>query len=87
MFMLNCGYVFVNSPRGIGVPLKFDNNTLHGEYDHYARILIDLDLSSRLPETLLIERVGKSFFIDVHVPREPQFYFIPILFHDFTNQT
>ncbi|PON75626.1 hypothetical protein PanWU01x14_042510, partial [Parasponia andersonii] len=31
--------------RGVGVPIRFDAMTLNGKFGHYARMLIDIDLS------------------------------------------
>ncbi|XP_050223701.1 uncharacterized protein LOC126673551 [Mercurialis annua] len=59
--------------RGIGVPLKIDQATANGEFGHYARVLIDVDLSTSLPESLMIERIGKSFFIDIVYENLPSF--------------
>ena len=30
--------------RAIGVPLKIDQATINGDFDHFARVLIDIDL-------------------------------------------
>ncbi|KAK3225536.1 hypothetical protein Dsin_005398 [Dipteronia sinensis] len=45
--------------RGIGVPLKFDRATLEDDYGHFACMLIDVDLSKPLPNSIMIE-VGKD---------------------------
>ncbi|KAK0573831.1 hypothetical protein LWI29_014219 [Acer saccharum] len=45
--------------RGVGIPLKFDRATLEGDYGHFARMLIDVDLSKPLPDSIMIE-VGED---------------------------
>ena len=50
---------------GVGVPLKIDNATINGDLGHFARLLIEVDLSTDLPDTLTLERIGKSSFVDV----------------------
>lgn len=34
--------------RCVGIPLKVDDIILAGEFCHYARVLIDVDLASQL---------------------------------------
>lgn len=40
----------------VGVPLKIDGNTLAGEFGHYAKVLIDVDLASHLPYLIFLNR-------------------------------
>ena len=47
-----------------------------GNYGHYARVLVDVDFTKTFPENLLVERVGKSFFIDVVYENLSLFYTI-----------
>ena len=42
--------------RGIGVPLRLDKATSDGDFGHYARVLVDVDVSSVLPTSVLLER-------------------------------
>ncbi|KAK0580246.1 hypothetical protein LWI29_038531 [Acer saccharum] len=49
--------------RGVGIPLKFDRATLEGDYGHFARMLIDVDLSKPLPDSIMIEVFGDTVFI------------------------
>ncbi|KAK3218757.1 hypothetical protein Dsin_012727 [Dipteronia sinensis] len=59
--------------RGIGVPLKFDKATLEGDYGHFARILIKVDLSKPLHESIMIE-VGEDYlFPTLHYENVPNF--------------
>ena len=65
--------ILKNIARGIGIPLKIDQNTLDGKFGHFARILIDIDLSKDLTESLMIERQGHKFFISVGFENLPEF--------------
>ena len=57
--------ILLNVARGIGIPLKIDQNTLDGNFGHFARILIKVDLSKELLESIMIERQGHKlvFFL------------------------
>ncbi|KAF3431980.1 hypothetical protein FNV43_RR26716 [Rhamnella rubrinervis] len=58
--------------RGIETPLKIDNTTLLGNFGHYTRVLVDMDLSGfvrrTLLETMMIDEVaiGKAPKIGSH---------------------
>ena len=41
----------MNVARGIRAPLKIDNVTLEGNFGHFARVQVDVDLSKELPES------------------------------------
>lgn len=41
---------------GTGTPLSLDEATKNKVFEHYARILVDLDLSCNLPNEILVER-------------------------------
>ncbi|XP_061999475.1 uncharacterized protein LOC133716837 [Rosa rugosa] len=57
---------------GIGVPVKIDENTLHQRFGHYARVLVDIDLSSDPPSELVIKRAcGEAYVISVEYERLP----------------
>lgn len=47
----------------MGIPLKIDDNTLAGEFSHYTRVLIDIDLGSQLPELVLLNRASGGITI------------------------
>ncbi|KAK3221942.1 hypothetical protein Dsin_008967 [Dipteronia sinensis] len=52
--------------RGIGVPLRLDKATIDGDFGHYARVLMDVDMSALLLSLVLLERDEfHSFFISV----------------------
>ena len=50
-------------PRGVRVSLKIDDTNLKGDYGYYASVLIDVDLSSPLPDELMLERNVACLFI------------------------
>lgn len=56
--LLSCFCVFETC-----VPLEIDESTKIRTFDHYARILIDLDLSQPIFNNLLVEREGYIFFL------------------------
>ena len=45
--------------RGIRIPLKFDRATLEGDYGHFACMLINVELSKPLPDSIMI-KVGED---------------------------
>ncbi|KAF3437554.1 hypothetical protein FNV43_RR20309 [Rhamnella rubrinervis] len=53
--------------RGIGIPLRIDNSTLAGNYGHYARVLVDVDLAggtnrNRHPPSGGVEYIFCSYY-------------------------
>jgi len=59
--------------QALGTPLVIDNVTSKRLYDHYARILVDMDLSKKLFYEILVEREGFSFSIEVVYEWMPEF--------------
>ncbi|KAK3198787.1 hypothetical protein Dsin_022202 [Dipteronia sinensis] len=52
--------------RGIGVPLPLDRATMEGDFRHFARVMVDIDLSIVPTSSLLLERDDShSSFISV----------------------
>jgi len=49
--------------RGVRVSLKIADTNLKGDYGYYASVLIDVDLSSPLPDELMLERNVACLFI------------------------
>jgi len=47
--------------RRIGTPLALDDCTMKKTRGFYARVLIDIDLLSSLPNQLLVERPSYAF--------------------------
>ncbi|KAI9198086.1 hypothetical protein LWI28_009807 [Acer negundo] len=60
--------------KGIRVPLRLDKATSDGDFGHYARVLVDMDVSSVLPTSVLLERDKfHSSFIAVEYENLPAF--------------
>jgi len=51
--------------RGIGTPLSLDDHTMKNNRGLFARVLVDIDLLSSLPNQLLVERSGFAFIADM----------------------
>lgn len=49
--------------RGIGIPLKVDKATAEGDFGHCTRVLVEMDISVKPIDRLMIQRMGKSFFL------------------------
>ncbi|KAK3189466.1 hypothetical protein Dsin_029027 [Dipteronia sinensis] len=63
--------------KGIGVPLRLDKATIDGDFGHYARVLVDIDMFALLPSLVLLERDKfHSSFILVEYENLPSFCFI-----------
>ncbi|KAK2662295.1 hypothetical protein Ddye_000869 [Dipteronia dyeriana] len=60
--------------KGIGVPLRLDKATIDGDFRHYARVLVDVDMSTLLPSSVLLEKDEiHSSFISVEYENLPSF--------------
>ena len=51
--------------RGVGTPLQLDRVTKEREFGYFARILVDVDIASDLPNTLMVERESHCFPVEV----------------------
>jgi len=51
--------------NGVGTPLLIDEVTKKRAFSHYARILVDVDLSKRIFEEVMVERKGYVFYVTV----------------------
>ncbi|MCH84492.1 NBS resistance protein [Trifolium medium] len=58
---------------GVGTPLMLDAATKKRSFGHYARILVDVDLSKRLFDEIMVEREGFAFFVQVVYENLPDF--------------
>ncbi|XP_019435933.1 PREDICTED: uncharacterized protein LOC109342397 [Lupinus angustifolius] len=58
---------------GLGVPISLNDATSSRSFEHFARILVDVDLKGALPSQVLVEREGFAFF--VHIEYENLTYF------------
>ncbi|KAK2661721.1 hypothetical protein Ddye_000295 [Dipteronia dyeriana] len=59
--------------RSIGIPLKIDKNTLDGQLNHYARVLIDIDHATPLEDTLMVELGDTYVFISLMYEKQSEF--------------
>ncbi|KAK3221689.1 hypothetical protein Dsin_008714 [Dipteronia sinensis] len=60
--------------RGIGVPLRLDKATIDSDSGHYARVLVDVDMSTLHPSSVLLERDEfHSSFISAKYENLPSF--------------
>ena len=57
----------------VGHPLKIDNASIQGDLGHYARVLVDIDLSKSLIYSVMIEREGYEFFVSFTYENLPEF--------------
>ena len=57
----------------IGTPLRIDRATIEGDFGHFARVLIEVDLSSTLQHQLCLDCQGVMYDIDVHYENLPLF--------------
>lgn len=58
---------------GVGVPIALDEATMKRSFGHFARILIEVDLTIELREKILVEREGYAFFVEIEYERLPYF--------------
>ncbi|CAJ2668917.1 unnamed protein product [Trifolium pratense] len=58
---------------GVGTPLMLDEATKNRSFGHYARVLVDIDLSKRAFEAILVEREGHAFYVDVVYEKLPDY--------------
>jgi hypothetical protein len=58
---------------GVGTPLLVDAATKSRLFGIYARILVDVDMSGKLFNSILVEREGFSFPVEVQYERQPLF--------------
>ncbi|KAF3432273.1 hypothetical protein FNV43_RR27012 [Rhamnella rubrinervis] len=65
--------IISNLVRGIGVPLKIDNATSSGNFGHFTRVLIDVDLAGFIPETLLLEIEDSCIEVQLYYENYPEF--------------
>ena len=57
----------------VGTPIDIDGPTRNRTFGHYARILVDIDLSKRACDEILVERDGFAFKVEVQYERKPLF--------------
>ena len=57
----------------VGTPIDIDGPIRNCTFGHYARILVDIDLSKRAYDEILVEREGFAFKVEVQYERRPLF--------------
>ncbi|KAM7509735.1 hypothetical protein LguiB_008610 [Lonicera macranthoides] len=66
-------HLLMSMANVIGNPVTIDPHTLKKEFGHYCRVEVDVDLKSELPNSILVEREGFNFEIEVSYERIPDF--------------
>lgn len=70
----------------VGTPIDIDGPTRNRSFGHYARILVDIDLSKPVHDEILVERDGFAFMVEVQYERRPLFCnHCHSIGHDVTN--
>jgi len=59
--------------NAVGTPIDIDGPTRNRTFGHYARILVDIDLSKKAYYEILVEREGFAFKVEVQYERRPLF--------------
>jgi len=57
----------------LGTPLALDEATSKRTFSHYARVLLEVDLTLEMRERILIERKVFDFYVDVEFEKLPPF--------------
>lgn len=58
---------------GISTPIAIDEMTRKRYFGHYARVLVDLDLSGELVNEILVERDSFAFYVGIEYERLPEY--------------
>jgi len=70
----------------VGTPISIDRPTRNRAFGHYARILVDIDLSKRVYDEILVEREGFAFKVEVKYERHLLFcHPCYVIGHNVTN--
>ncbi|AES70252.2 DUF4283 domain protein [Medicago truncatula] len=56
----------------VGTPIDIDGPTRNHTFGHYARILVDIDLSKRAYDEILVEREGFALNVETAPPKLPR---------------
>jgi len=57
----------------IGTPLTIDEATQNRRFGLYARVLVDVDLSEKIFDSVMVEREGLAFPVSVQFERQPHY--------------
>ncbi|XP_026399672.1 uncharacterized protein LOC113295556 [Papaver somniferum] len=65
--------VLLSLGKNLGTPIMVDKNTLNHEYGCYAAILIDIDFTKKVPDSIHVTVDGRSFDQFVELQKIPKF--------------
>ncbi|XP_057770826.1 uncharacterized protein LOC130990623 [Salvia miltiorrhiza] len=65
--------VIIGINRHIGLPIKIDNASGAGQFGHFARILLEIDLALPLQESLLVNCDEGSFYVEFVYEQLPHY--------------
>lgn len=57
--------IFIEIAEGIDNPIALDEATSTRVFRHFARILVDIDMTTTLYDQILVEREGFAFFVGI----------------------
>lgn len=57
----------------VGTPISIDEPTRNKVFGHYARVLVDIDLTKDLIHHIMVERVDFAFYVGIDYENIPEF--------------
>ncbi|KAF6175072.1 hypothetical protein GIB67_038985 [Kingdonia uniflora] len=60
--------------KTLGAPIHLDRSTINHDYGYHASVLVDIDLSTSIPNHVFIEAEGKLINQEILLYRVPKFY-------------
>lgn len=67
--MGNSGNIYQIHILTISSLLRIDNNSSTGQYRHFARVLVEIDLAHPMQEQVMLERTGHCGFVSITYER------------------
>jgi len=58
---------------GLGTPLTIDETTLNMRFGLFSRVLVDVDMSEKMFESVIVEREGHALAIMLQYEKYPMF--------------
>ncbi|KAE9602006.1 putative transcription factor interactor and regulator CCHC(Zn) family [Lupinus albus] len=68
-----CPTIIFTIAGGVGTPITLDEATKNRAFGHFARALVEVNLSTTVPSKILVERDGFEFFVGIEVENMPAF--------------
>ncbi|KAM7473079.1 hypothetical protein LguiA_011262 [Lonicera macranthoides] len=65
-------HLILSMANVIGFPVSIDPFTLKKDFGHYCRVEVDVDLKGELPTSILVEREGYNFEIEISYEKIPE---------------